>query len=169
VKGATPSPHYGVVAEAPRGSTARKSIPAPPVLVLNGASTALARNALREAGAPVFLALRYTAAYRPTCHEARVLCPEGARNAPAIPDILVLAKEGANSNSGYPRSRHSDGVRASCAKRAGEPLPVEGHSGKDPAGGAPPSSSPGLSGLSRGSTWMAGTSLVMTDLSSVSN
>jgi hypothetical protein len=65
----------------------------PSVLVLNGASTALARNALRQAGAPVFLALRYRAAYRPTCCEARVLCPEGARNAPAIPDILVLAGE----------------------------------------------------------------------------
>src|ERR1700746_662539 len=31
------------------------------VLVLSGASTALARNGLREAGPPVFLALRYMA------------------------------------------------------------------------------------------------------------
>jgi hypothetical protein len=45
------------------------------VLVLNGASTALVRNALREADAPVFLALRYRAAHRPACREARVLCP----------------------------------------------------------------------------------------------
>jgi hypothetical protein len=43
--------------------------------LLNGASTALVRNALREADAPVFLALRYRAAHRPACREARVLCP----------------------------------------------------------------------------------------------
>jgi hypothetical protein len=64
------------------------------VSVLNAASTAaLARNALREAGAPVFLALRYKAAYTPTCHEDRVLCPEGGRNAPATLDILAPAEE----------------------------------------------------------------------------
>jgi len=64
------------------------------VSVLNAASTAaLARNALREAGAPVFLALRYRAAYTPTCHEDRVLCPEGGRNAPATLDILAPAEE----------------------------------------------------------------------------
>jgi hypothetical protein len=36
------------------------------VFALNGASTALARNALREPGAPVYFALRYRAAYGPT-------------------------------------------------------------------------------------------------------
>jgi hypothetical protein len=61
---------------------------------VNGASTALARNALREADALVCRALRYRAAHRPACREARALGPEGARNAPATPDhILVPAEE----------------------------------------------------------------------------
>ena len=64
-----------------------------PVSVLNGASAALVRNALPEAGAPVLLALRYWAAHRLACREARVLFPQGARSAPATPDILGLAEE----------------------------------------------------------------------------
>jgi hypothetical protein len=92
------------------------------VRVLNGASTALARNALREAGAPVFLALRYRAAHRPTCREAHVLCLEGARSAPATPDILVLAEEGGrlqlrvSQGSGFECRAALGAVRARSAK-----------------------------------------------------
>jgi hypothetical protein len=46
--------------------------------------------------------------------------------------ILVLPDEVPG-----PPLRRRDGVRASGTQRAGEPLPVEGHSGQDPAGGAP--------------------------------
>jgi hypothetical protein len=45
------------------------------VFDVNGASTALARNALREADALVFLVLRYRAAHRPACREARARGP----------------------------------------------------------------------------------------------
>ena len=42
--------------------------------------------------------------------------------------------------------RRRDGDRASGAERAGEPVPVEGHQGQDPAGGAPhPHLPPGAS------------------------
>jgi hypothetical protein len=55
------------------------------VFALNGASTALVRNALREPGAPVYLALRYRAAYGPTYRGARILRSESPRGARLLP------------------------------------------------------------------------------------
>jgi hypothetical protein len=44
-------------------------------VVLSDLGTAHARNALREADIPVFLALRQRAARRPGARECRVPCP----------------------------------------------------------------------------------------------
>ena len=60
----------------------------------------------------------------------------------ALPDADPGA---ARRRAGAP-VRRRDGDRASRAQRAGEPVPVEGHAGQDPAGGAPhPHLPPGAS------------------------
>src|SRR3984893_1372689 len=67
------------------GGSQRSNLIQRSLVVLSDPGTARARNALREADAPVFAALRRTAARRLGARECRVICPLAARNAPRTP------------------------------------------------------------------------------------
>src|SRR6202030_1989883 len=59
-----------------------------PRLFLNGANSALALRGLRECDVRAVLDLRHRRL--PSARAFRVLCPQGARNVPCVPDRLRL-------------------------------------------------------------------------------